>query len=227
MVMATPTTVTVVAEGDDGGSTASAVTWSAIIAGGVAAAAVSFILLILGAGLGFSVVSPWSSDGDTAVALGVGALVWLLDRKFKFGRGRAFALYIMAYTAGRAWIEMLRVDEANTFFGVRLNVFTALLIFLGAAIYFVVVRGPREYVVPIDAPDTAPAAESSDVSQVDVSADDATEPKPPVAYQVVSEERFREYQRTGVLPPAAADSEPVAASVNGDEAAAPRPSDEN
>ncbi|GIE84968.1 prolipoprotein diacylglyceryl transferase [Actinoplanes regularis] len=130
--------------------------------------------------------------------LGVAGLVWLLDRKFKFGRGRAFALYVMAYTVGRCWIEMLRTDTASHFFGVRLNVFTSIVVFLGAAIYFVVMRGPRAYVVPVDAPDTAP--EASGIGQVDVS--EGGEPvKTPVAYQVVSEERFLAYQQTGVLPP--------------------------
>ncbi|GAA0425423.1 prolipoprotein diacylglyceryl transferase [Actinoplanes capillaceus] len=138
--------------------------------------------------------------------LGVAALVWLLDRKFKFGRGRAFALYVMAYTAGRLWIEMLRVDEANTFFGIRLNVFVSIVVFAGALIYFLVVKGPREYVVPIDAPETAPEpsdAPASDVSQVDVTGGekDAAR-KMPIAYQVVSRERFDEYQRTHILPPA-------------------------
>ncbi|GIF05805.1 prolipoprotein diacylglyceryl transferase [Actinoplanes siamensis] len=136
--------------------------------------------------------------------VGVGGLVWLLDRKFKFGRGRAFALYVMAYTAGRCWIEMLRTDEANHFFGIRLNVFTSIVVFLGAAIYFVVMRGPRAYVVPIDAPTEAPAPDAADaesgVSAVDVSAPAAAK-KAPAGYQVVSEERFREYQRTGVLAP--------------------------
>ncbi|MEU4425246.1 prolipoprotein diacylglyceryl transferase [Actinoplanes sp. NPDC024001] len=167
--------------------------------------------------------------------LGTAGLVWLLDRKFKFGRGRAFALYVMAYTAGRLWIEMLRVDEANTFFGVRLNVFTSIIIFLGAAIYFVVVRGPREYVVPIDAPETAEEAAPSDVSQVDVSGAEESSPKMPTAYQVVSEERFRAYERTGVLPPAEpTDSvSAVSTSVGGsdvadsDEAGKSRPADEN
>ena len=134
--------------------------------------------------------------------LGVGLLVWLLDRKYKFGRGRAFAVYVMAYTAGRFWIEMLRVDEANRILGVRLNVFTAALLFLAALIYFLVVRGPRAYVVPDDAPDTAPEpATESDVSQVDVTGADATAAKAPKAYQVVSEARFEAYRRTGVLPP--------------------------
>jgi hypothetical protein len=138
--------------------------------------------------------------------LGVAAMVWLLDRKFKFGRGRAFALYVMGYTAGRLWIEMLRVDEATTFFGVRLNVFTSIIIFLGAAVYFAVVRGPRGYVVPIDAPDTAPAPSAdgeSDVSQVDVTAASKGDArKIPVAYRVVSEAQFHEYQETGILPAA-------------------------
>jgi hypothetical protein len=49
----------------------------------------------------------------------------------------------MGYTAGRVWIETLRIDEANTFFGVRLNVFTAIVVFLGAALYFVVTRPAR------------------------------------------------------------------------------------
>jgi prolipoprotein diacylglyceryl transferase len=132
--------------------------------------------------------------------LGAAGLVWWLDRKFKFGRGRAFALYVMAYTVGRFWIEMLRVDEANTVFGVRLNVFTAGVVFVLALIYFLVVRGPRAYVVPDDAPETAPSGETSDVSQVDVS--ETGEPKrAPKSYQVVSESRFEAYQRTGVLPP--------------------------
>jgi prolipoprotein diacylglyceryl transferase len=138
--------------------------------------------------------------------LGVAALVWYLDRRFKFGRGRAFAIYVMAYTVGRLWIEMMRTDEATHFFGVRLNVFTSIIVFLGALAYFLVVKGPREYLVPVDAPDTAPepeAAAPGGVSQVDVSEDADARPRAPRAYQVVSEDRFDEYQRTGVLPPAA------------------------
>ena len=134
--------------------------------------------------------------------VGVAVLVWALDRKYKFGRGRAFALYVMAYTAGRFWIEMLRVDEANHLFGVRLNVFTAIVLFIGALIYFLLVRGPRAYVVPDDAPDTAPEPSAdSDVSQVDVSASDEARARAPKSYQVVSESRFEAYRRTGVLPP--------------------------
>jgi prolipoprotein diacylglyceryl transferase len=134
--------------------------------------------------------------------LGVGLLVWLLDRKYKFGRGRAFALYVMAYTAGRFWIEMLRDDEANKFFGIRLNVFTAAIVFLGGLIYFLVVRGPRAYVVPEDAPETEPEPEAgTDVSAVDVAGAGDEPARAPKSYQVVSEARFEAYRRTGILPP--------------------------
>lgn len=76
--------------------------------------------------------------------VGVAILVWQLDKRYRFGRGRAFALYAMAYTAGRFWVEALRVDTAHHFLGLRLNDWTSLLVFLAALIYFVRVRGPRE-----------------------------------------------------------------------------------
>lgn len=44
-------------------------------------------------------------------------------------RGRLFAMYIMGYTLGRVWIEMLRIDEANHVLGVRLNVWTSVIVF--------------------------------------------------------------------------------------------------
>lgn len=70
--------------------------------------------------------------------LGVAGLVIWADRRFRLGYGRAFALYVMAYTAGRGWIEYLRVDPVNHVFGVRLNVWTSILVFAAAAMYFVV-----------------------------------------------------------------------------------------
>ncbi len=71
--------------------------------------------------------------------VGVAILVIWADRRYRLGYGRAFALYVMAYTAGRAWIEYLRIDTANHFFGVRLNVWTSIVLFIAAAAYFVIV----------------------------------------------------------------------------------------
>ena len=82
--------------------------------------------------------------------LGVAALVVWADRRFRLGHGRAFALYVAAYTVGRAWIEALRIDPANDILGLRLNLWTCLLVFIGAVTYFVVsarLRPGRETVV--------------------------------------------------------------------------------
>ncbi|MFP5369761.1 MAG: prolipoprotein diacylglyceryl transferase [Actinomycetes bacterium] len=77
--------------------------------------------------------------------LAAAALVIWADRRFRLGHGRAFALYVAAYCAGRLWIELLRTDPAETFFGVRLNVFTSVVVGLLAVAYFVWQRGrPRE-----------------------------------------------------------------------------------
>ncbi|MEU6075205.1 prolipoprotein diacylglyceryl transferase [Micromonospora sp. NPDC047074] len=158
--------------------------------------------------------------------LGVAALVFALDRKLRLGRGRAFALYVMGYTAGRFWIELMRTDEANTILGVRLNVWTAGLVFLGALAYFVRVRGPREYLVPVGPAATPVAADDSDVSQVDLSAREAgSQPAAPEGYRVVSEEQYRHWQETGEAPAEPAgeahpdeDESPTGAGPGGDEA---------
>lgn len=65
-------------------------------------------------------------------------LVWL-DRRFRLGHGRVFWAYVMIYTSGRLWIEMVRIDDAHHFLGVRLNVWTAAIVFVGALVAFVMV----------------------------------------------------------------------------------------
>ncbi|NHI10237.1 Prolipoprotein diacylglyceryl transferase 1 [Streptomyces sp. KO7888] len=90
--------------------------------------------------------------------IGVALLVIWADRRFRLGHGRAFALYVAAYCAGRFWTEYLRVDDAHHIFGLRLNNWTALFVFLLAVLYMVLsarMRPGREAVVE-------PGAESAD-----------------------------------------------------------------
>jgi len=82
--------------------------------------------------------------------LGTAGLVIWADRRFRLGHGRAFALYVMAYTVGRFWIEALRVDAAHHLAGLRLNDWTSIVVFLGALTYFVLsarLRPGREAVL--------------------------------------------------------------------------------
>ena len=94
--------------------------------------------------------------------IGVAALVIWADRRFRLGRGRAFALYVAVYTVGRGWIEALRIDHANHFFGLRLNDWTSIVVFLAAVTFLVVRRGPRERLVMDDGTDAVAGVVSTD-----------------------------------------------------------------
>jgi prolipoprotein diacylglyceryl transferase len=66
-----------------------------------------------------------------------GVLVWL-DHRFRLGFGRVVAGYVMLYTLGRGWIENLRIDavQMDDVLGLRLNVWTSIVLFAAAAAYF-------------------------------------------------------------------------------------------
>lgn len=76
--------------------------------------------------------------------LGVAAFVVWADRRFRLGHGRAFALYAAGYTTGRFWIELLRVDPATMVFGLRINVITSAVVFVGAVLYLTLAPRGRE-----------------------------------------------------------------------------------
>jgi prolipoprotein diacylglyceryl transferase len=72
--------------------------------------------------------------------LAAAALIIAIDRKFKLTGGRAFALYVMFYTAGRVWIESLRIDTVNHIGPFRLNVWTSIIVFLLALVFLIATR---------------------------------------------------------------------------------------
>jgi hypothetical protein len=83
---------------------------------------------------------------DVAVAVAV----VLLDRRYRLGHGKVFTLYVLFYTAGRFWIEALRIDAVNEIGGFRLNNYTSVIVFVGAALvlaWLVKNRPGRETVV--------------------------------------------------------------------------------
>lgn len=116
--------------------------------------------------------------------LAAAALLLWLDRRYRLGHGRVFWLYVVTYTLGRVWIEMLRIDDAELVLGLRLNVWTSLAMFLLGAIAFVVVGrrspGREDGVLTARGRAAAATAESdahdADVSEADEASDDAGEP---------------------------------------------------
>lgn len=71
--------------------------------------------------------------------IGCFVLLWA-GRRFSLWRGQVFFLYLAYYTLGRVWIEALRIDDAEHILGLRLNVWTSIVIFLLGVVLLVVSR---------------------------------------------------------------------------------------
>jgi prolipoprotein diacylglyceryl transferase len=73
--------------------------------------------------------------------LGVVAIV-VLERRLSLRWGRTFGLYLIWYGVGRSIFETIRIDPSGTLFGVRTNVWGALIAVL-IGIIIIVVQGRR------------------------------------------------------------------------------------
>ncbi|MET8003257.1 prolipoprotein diacylglyceryl transferase [Nonomuraea glycinis] len=99
------------------------------------------------------------------LALGIALLV--IGKRLGLRYGRLFALYVAGYTLGRFWIEGLRidpvggVDHAVEFLGLRLNQYTAIVLFVGALIYFWATRNKTGEEIVVSPEDADPAHPSS------------------------------------------------------------------
>jgi prolipoprotein diacylglyceryl transferase len=132
---------------------------------------------------------------------GLAGVLIYVDRRFRMGRGRVFALYVMGYTAGRVWIEMLRIDTANHVLGLRLNVWTSIIVFAGGLAYFLLHRGPRETVVepsPETATPTGSAADTPAAEEADPA--DTTGAKPESATDAEPEKAPAEPEKAPAEP---------------------------
>jgi len=85
------------------------VNWRAAFAGAIAAAALSFILLILGVGLGLSSVSPWAYQGAEAATIASSAIAWVIVTQLA-------ASGIGGYMAGRLRGRWSRLRDHEVYF---------------------------------------------------------------------------------------------------------------
>lgn len=103
--------------------------------------------------------------------LGVAALlVFVAPRVLRLRPGSVFALYVVGYTLGRLWIELVRIDPASEVLGQRVNVWVSLLVMAGGIVAFVWLQRRGE-------PEIAPADGEVDVDLSDDDLDnEASEP---------------------------------------------------
>ena len=72
------------------------------------------------------------------------AALLVIDRRFRIGHGRLFAMYVAGYCMGRFWIELMRSDAATHLAGIRVNSFTSTFVFIGAVVYIMAAPKGRE-----------------------------------------------------------------------------------
>ena len=90
-------------------SSSSAVSWGPIFAGAFAAAALTFVLLLLGSGLGLTMVSPWSNESASVTTFAVSTAVWLVIVQWlSSGLG--------GYLTGRLRTRWVGIHTDETFF---------------------------------------------------------------------------------------------------------------
>ncbi len=68
--------------------------------------------------------------------IGVAILLWI-DSRFKIRRPGLFALYVTYYCFGRFFEELLRIDPAHEFAGLRLNAWVSIVVFCVSTAFFV------------------------------------------------------------------------------------------
>src|SRR3954447_11925509 len=92
-----------------GETAASAVSWAAIIAGALASCALTLFLLALGAGLGFSMASPWPGSGISARTAALGTGLYLVVVAM-------LASTVGGYLAGRLRTKWVGIHTDEVFF---------------------------------------------------------------------------------------------------------------
>jgi hypothetical protein len=90
-------------------SSTPALAWGPVIGGAVAAAATSIILLLLGSGVGLTMVSPWASDSASFTTVGVTAAIWFVVVQW-------LASALGGYLTGRLRTKWANVHTDEVFF---------------------------------------------------------------------------------------------------------------
>jgi len=85
------------------------VSWPAIFAGATGAAALSLILMLLGTGIGFSAVSPWSNQGVSATTVGVSTIIWMTVVQI-------LAALLGGYLSGRLRVKWVSLHSHEAYF---------------------------------------------------------------------------------------------------------------
>ncbi|PLP55516.1 hypothetical protein CYK37_30280 [Mesorhizobium loti] len=115
-------------------ASSSAVSWGPIVAGALAASTLTLILMLLGSGLGLTMVSPWSNESASVTTFAVSTAIWLVVVQW-------LSAGLGGYLTGRLRAKWVGIHTDETFFRDTAHGFmawalaTLLVVFvLGAAV---------------------------------------------------------------------------------------------
>jgi hypothetical protein len=122
-------------------SSSPVVNWGAIVAGAFAASTLTLILMLLGSGLGLTMVSPWSDEGAGVMTFAVSTAIWLVVVQWLSSAAGG-------YLTGRLRTKWAGIHADETFFRDTAHGFMAwavatllVVLVLGSALSAVVGRG--------------------------------------------------------------------------------------
>jgi hypothetical protein len=90
-------------------TSSSAVNWAPIIAGAFAASTLTVILMLIGSGLGLTMVSPWTGASASATTFAVSAAVWLVVVQW-------FSAGLGGYLTGRLRTKWVGIHDGEVTF---------------------------------------------------------------------------------------------------------------
>jgi hypothetical protein len=146
-------------------SSSSAVSWGSIFAGALAAASISMILILVGSGLGLTMISPWSYKSASLTTVSAAAAAWLVVVQW-------LSAALGGYLTGRLrtkWVgvhtfEVMFRDTAHGFLAWALaTVFVAWL--LGSALSSVIGAGAQATATAAGAAGGAATAAGSTIAE--------------------------------------------------------------
>ena len=90
-------------------SSKGATSWGAIVAGGVAAAAATLVLILVGSGLGLTMVSPFANEGVSVATFSTASAIWLVIVQW-------LSALLGGYIAGRLRTKWVNLHTDEVFF---------------------------------------------------------------------------------------------------------------
>ncbi len=145
-------------------SSSSAVSWGPIIAGTLAATAISLVFLLIGSGLGLTMVSPWSHDSASLTTVGATAAIWLIVVQWvSAGLGGYLTGRLRTKWVGVHTYEVFFRDTAHGFLAWALATVIVASV-LGSALSSIVSTGTQATATAVGAVGAAGAATAASAS---------------------------------------------------------------